>query len=402
MRLVGLMSGTSADAIDAALVAVEAGRDCPSGGVGATVRVEAFFETPWPEPMRRRIHAAAADRAPASEIARLRVDLAAGFAEATTALLRGAGVPAEAVAAVACHGQTVAHHPAEATLQLLDPATLAARTGIPCISDFRGADVAAGGEGAPLVAWPDRILFAHPSRDRAIVNIGGMANVTRVPAGGNGEALAFDLGPGNVLLDLAAEAATAGAERWDADGGRAARGRVDEALLAELLRHPWFDRPPPRSTGRETFGPALLDDLASRRELRPGDDSSGWEDLLATLTAFTARSIAEGLRRWIVPLGVDEILVAGGGTANPQLMRVLDEAVAPIPVSADPALLGVDPAAREAVAFALLGWAFLTGRPGNLPEATGAESPAILGSWTPAPGRPHPDFRTPPVAAPPA
>jgi anhydro-N-acetylmuramic acid kinase len=334
----------------------------------------------------------------AREVALLRREVTLAFAGAAAELLRDAGVTAAEVDALGCHGQTVWHEPPGpgtrhgaatpgTSLQLLDPALLAARTGVPVVSDFRSADLAAGGQGAPLVPWPDQVLFAAEGAARALLNVGGVANVTRVPPRESGEApLAFDTGPGNALMDEAVRLATGGAGNRDTDGAMAAAGAVDPTLLARLLADPFFQLDPPRSTGRERFGAALVRELAGELGLSPGSD--GWADLLATLAAFTVESAAAALERWVLPRGVVSVVVTGGGARNPVLVAGLRARLAPLPVETGAAALGgVDPDAREAAAFALLAWAYLEGVPGNVPGCTGASGPRVLGSWTPAHGR---------------
>jgi anhydro-N-acetylmuramic acid kinase len=260
-----------------------------------------------------------------------------------------------------------------------DPATIAERTGVPVVSDFRTRDVAAGGEGAPLVPFVDRFLFALPDRARVLQNIGGIANLTWVPPRGSSEALlAFDSGPGNALMNVAVEMASNGAEHFDHEGARAARGRVDEEVLKELLAHPYFHREPPKSTGREMFGKPFLDQLLARHAglaERP-------DDLLATLNRLTAQTMADAITRWVAPKGAAEIVVTGGGARNPVLMQQFRELLPGVTISGGEAL-GVDPDAKEAIAFAVLAWAHVTGRPGNEPAATGARARRVLGSYTP-------------------
>ncbi|NIP81497.1 MAG: anhydro-N-acetylmuramic acid kinase [Gemmatimonadetes bacterium] len=265
------------------------------------------------------------------------------------------------------------------TLQLGDPATIAERTGVAVVSDFRSRDMAAGGEGAPLVPWVDRLLFSG-DRPRILQNIGGMANLARVPVPGSDDpVVAFDTGPGNALIDAAVTLATHGARAFDEDGAWADRGRVDTALLEELLDDPFFRRPPPKSTGRESFGRTYVETLLARR--RP-TGTADWADLIRTLTALTARSIGDAVRRW-APIGPDgELIVTGGGARNPVLMELLADELAPVPVlSGD--VLGFDAEAKEAVAFAVLAWAHVRGRPASLPGVTGAAGPRVLGSFTP-------------------
>jgi anhydro-N-acetylmuramic acid kinase len=407
MKLLGLMSGTSCDGVDAALVDVVEGA---GGEVEATLA--AFVSHPYPDEVRRRLLGAVAAGGPA-DLAWLHLAVARAFAGAVEDVLAEAGVAPSEVAALGSHGHTVWHQPPEAgergvSLQLGDPATLAALTGIDVVSDVRAADLAAGGHGAPLVPFADRVMLSHPSESRVLLNVGGMANLTWLPRRGGAEApLAFDTGPGNALLDLAASAATGGALRYDADGALARAGTVDPTLLARLRDDPWFASPPPRSTGRERFGADLVDGILADRGLTPSPGPPGdgaaepapgpWADLLATLTAFTATTAADAVARWVCPRPVDRLVVTGGGAHNPvllrELRRALDQKGVDTPVSTGGAALGIDPDAREAAAFALLAWAHLQGLPGNLPDCTGASGPRVLGSFTPAPRPSRPPAR---------
>ena len=379
MLIVGLMSGTSLDGIDAALVEVE-------GTTEETVSANLVraLTLPYDEPRREAIHAAIA-AGTAEALCGLHADLGEWLAEAAIRVCAEAGVALDTVDAIGSHGQTVWHRPPSterrgATLQLGDPATIAERTGVAVVSDFRTRDVAAGGQGAPLVPWVDRLLFSAPDRARALQNIGGIGNVTRVPPKGSAEpAFAFDTGPGNALIDAAVELATDRRLTFDRDGVLAARGEVDGDLLAELLRHPYFAAAPPKSTGRETFGRPFVARLVEAT--RPEGDRD-WLDLVATLTELTARTIADAYGRWVLPKGVDEVVVTGGGARNPTLVGRLRTLLAPLPV-VDGATLGIDPDAKEAVAFALLAWAHLHGIAANVPAATGAAGPRVLGSLTP-------------------
>lgn len=386
----GLMSGTSMDGVDTALLEVEAPNDGP--GLPGW-RLVAFRTSPYSdaqvEEIRRALHGGPEDAC------RLHAWLGEWLAGALLETCREAGVAPEGVAAVGSHGHTLWHRPPTGTergasLQVGCPGTLAERTGIPVVSDLRGRDLAAGGQGAPLVPWPDRVLFTHPDRARAVQNLGGMGNVTWLPPGraegGADAVVAFDTGPGVALLDRAAELATAGRERCDRDGRLAARGEVDEALLERLLERPFFHRPPPRSTGREEFGDALVADIS--QDLEPGGEEE-WTGLLATLTALTARSVAEGYRRWLAPRKVDEVLLTGGGARNPELVRRIRRELHPTPVRTG-GELPLDPDAREAAAFALLAWAHLHGVTGNVPGATGARGARVLGSLTPGRGAERP------------
>lgn len=380
MNVVGLMSGTSLDGIDAALIEI----DDADGDPGAVAwRLIAFDTLPYPRGHRDEIHDAILRGDPA-HLSRLHARLGEWFAEAVRRVCGAAGVGLAEVDLVGSHGQTVWHQPPGdgrrgSTLQLGCPATIAERTGIDVISDFRSRDVAAGGEGAPLVSWVDRLLFAT-DHTRVLQNIGGMANLTRVPARGTDErVVAFDTGPGNALIDTAVELATNGALPYDAEGEWARRGAVDDALLAELLDDPFFQRPPPKSTGREAFGRAYVQALVDRR---PTADAAAWADLVATLTALTATSIADAVARWAPPGPGGEVVVTGGGARNPALVEMLVARLDPIPVRTGDAL-GFPPEAKEAIAFAVLAWAHVLGRPANVPEVTGAAGPRVLGSFTP-------------------
>jgi anhydro-N-acetylmuramic acid kinase len=375
------MSGTSLDGIDAALVEIEEG---PEGR--PDLRLLAFDSLAYTPGRREEIHACILEGEAAS-LTRLHGRLGDWFADAVLRVCEAADVELDAVDLVGSHGQTVWHQPPRegqrgATLQLGDAATIAERTGIPVVSDFRSRDMAAGGEGAPLVSWVDQLLFAT-DHVRVLQNIGGMANLTRIPPIGSEEpVIAFDTGPGNALMDTAVELATNGRTQFDRDGELARRGRIDEDLLRELLDDPFYHRAPPKSTGRESFGRRYVQTLVERR--RPSD-RAGWADLVATLTALTAHSIARAVERWARPGAEGEVVVSGGGARNPALMAMLEEALDPVPVRTGD-VLGFDPEAKEAVAFAVLAWAHLGGRPANLPSVTGACGPRVLGSYTP--GRP--------------
>ncbi len=373
---VGLMSGTSCDGIDAALVGITASPRDRSGD-GARVRTIATHFAPYAPALRARL--LAFPDVSAMEITRVDVRLGRQFAQATIALLAMARVPACDVAFVASHGHTAVHLPrrrgdAGGTLQIGQPAEIAERTGLTVVADFRPRDVAAGGQGAPLVPFADRLLLARPGRVVACQNIGGIANVTAIGPGPF-DLVAFDTGPGNMAIDAAASRATSGRSRFDRDGRLAAAGRVDEALLEGFLSHPYLHRRPPKSTGREEFGAAFVGPLlAGRRSPR------AWRDLIATLTAFTARSIADAYRRHLPR--VDDCVVSGGGARNATLMRFLAEAMPGTDVVSS-AERGVDPDFKEAIAFALLGWAHLRGVANTLPSATGAAHGVVAGAVWP-------------------
>ena len=364
--VIGLLSGTSADGTDAAL--------CEIAGFGENpgLVARAFVTTPFPRPLRERIYRVS--QADASELTDLDVMLGEAFADGARAVADAAGVAMTDVDLIGSHGQTAVHHPRSAgqlgaTLQIGEAAVIAERTGCPVVSDFRVRDVAAGGEGAPLVPLVDHLLFRKPGRRRALQNIGGIANVTLVSERLD-DLVAFDNGPGNMPLDTVARAASQGREAFDRDGARAARGDIDEGLLTELHRHPYLSQRLPKSTGRETFGKDFVYPLLARYHNRH-------DDLLATLTRFSAEAIARSYRE-MLPAMPDEVFISGGGALNPTLMRHLTELLAPVPVTTS-AALGVDPEAKEAIAFAVLANQTLFGQPGNIPAVTGAIGPRVLG-----------------------
>jgi anhydro-N-acetylmuramic acid kinase len=378
MKIVGLMSGTSMDGIDAALLELDG---VPSDAEWSLL---AFRSAPYDDDQRARIKRCVEAGTP-DLLCRLHADLGEWLADAALAVIAEADADMGEIAAVGSHGHTVWHVPPDragrgSTLQLGDPATIAERTGMDVVADFRTRDMAAGGQGAPLVPFADRILFSLPGRRRALQNLGGIGNVTWLPPRGADEPpLAFDTGPGNALIDLAAERASGGRLRCDLDGRLAARGRVDAALLERLMADGFFALEPPRSTGRERFGHAFIERIVAQMQPR---DEAGWADLIATLTALTARSIGDAYRRWVVPRGVDEVVLTGGGAKNPALAAAIRAELAPLALAGAEAL-GLDPDAREAAAFAVLAWAHLLGASGNVPEVTGARGPRVLGSLTP-------------------
>ena len=295
--------------------------------------------------------------------------------------VRSAGLTPAQVDFIGSHGQTVWHIPPNSgegvasTLQLGNPAVIAERTGITVVSDFRSRDMAAGGQGAPLVPFVDNLLLSHETLSRAVQNIGGIGNVTWLPAGGKGEAFGFDTGPGNMLLDRAAEVLTEGKLHCDMDGKMAFAGTVQEHFLQKwMAEEPYFTRKPPKSTGRELFGVQRCGVYLKEME------GCAKEDILATLTAFTARSTAEAYKNFL-PALPDEVLLCGGGARNPAIAAMLQKELpnSRIGRTEDAGLPGDS---KEAVAFAVLGYETMNRRPGNLPAATGAAGPVILGSIT--------------------
>jgi anhydro-N-acetylmuramic acid kinase len=382
MYVIGLMSGTSADGVDAALVRIS--------GAPPELKwqVVAYHHLPHPPELREHIFTLFnLETGRVDLLCRLNFDLGRAFAQAALRVIEIAGLAPSQVDLIGSHGQTIWHIPADqegaSTLQIGEPAVIAELTGIPVVSNFRTRDMAAGGQGAPLVAYVDTLLLTDPVKTRAAQNIGGIANVTYLPplSGGLGQAFAFDTGPGNMLIDDAARRASDGRLQYDLDGRLAAAGNIHPCLLEELLDEPYLTRKPPKTTGRELFGAQLGSRIWQKAVglgLHPADT-------LATLTAFTAESIARAYRDFL-PAQPEEVVVSGGGAHNPVLMHMLSNKLAPARLLlSDEVGLAVE--AKEAVAFAILAYETWHGRPGNLPAATGASRPVVLGSLTPAPPR---------------
>ncbi|MDI3259133.1 MAG: anhydro-N-acetylmuramic acid kinase [Sinobacteraceae bacterium] len=365
----GLISGTSVDGIDAALVSFTA--DGP--------RLHGALTHPWPDELRERILAVAQGEGEIDLDAFGRLDVAIGqaFAQAALNLLAQAGMPAAAVRAIGSHGQTVRHRPCGPlpfTLQLGDAAVIAERTGLTVVADFRRADVAAGGQGAPLLPVLHAMLLARSGQTRAVVNLGGIANLTVL--GADGQVYGFDTGPANGLLDAWCQRQCG--QPFDRDGAFAAAGRVDAALLTALLADPYFALPPPKSTGREHFHLQWL------LERYPGAAELDGTDVQATLLALSVESVAQAIERHAADAA--EVLVCGGGVHNRTLFARLRERLAPRRLQST-AACGVDPDYLEAIAFAWLARQRVLGLPGNLPAVTGARGPRVLGALYAAPWR---------------
>ena len=378
---VGLMSGTALDGIDAACCRVRRDGADP---LDYRVAVEAFHTEPYSMELRVALQdlCSADGRVPA--LCRANVALGEVFAEAAERVCKRAGLDAAEVAAIGSHGQTVWHAPdpepipgtgsVRATLQTGDGAVVAARTDVPTVSDFRAADVAAGGHGAPLAPLLDAAQFAG-GRPRALQNIGGIGNCTLVPPEPSlDDLLAFDTGPGNVVIDAVVERVTDGRRTYDEDGELAAQGTVDDGLVARHLDDEYFARAPPKTTGRERFDAAYVDRFLEAGRGRECSDA----DLVASATALTARSIADAYERFCDPYP-EEVLVSGGGAENPVLMELLRAAV-DAPVERLDATAGsVTGDRKEAALFALLAVMRLDGVPNNVPAATGADRPVVMG-----------------------
>ena len=382
-RLVlGLMSGTSVDGIDVALV-----RIAPSiTNNAAHAHLENFATIPFPAAVRAEVlRVAEGTRVTTADISQLNFRLGRLFAEATLRACRKFRVPLRRICLIGSHGQTVFHQgrPSRflgeniaSTLQIGEPAVIAAVTGITTVGDFRPADMAVGGQGAPLVPFGDYLLYRDARHGRAVLNIGGIANVTIIPKAAPLRAvLAFDTGPGNMVVDALVRHFTRGRRGYDADARMASQGHLLPALLDTLFGERYFRQPPPKSAGREQYGRAYVEKLLAwgrRHRARP-------EDLVRTATVFTALSISAALHRWVLPrTPIAQLIVSGGGARNPLILAQLSATLGGVEVITTESL-GLPGDAKEAFIFAVLADETLRGRPANLPNATGASRPAILG-----------------------
>jgi anhydro-N-acetylmuramic acid kinase len=375
---VGLISGTSLDGIDAALVRISGPATQPR------VRLLGFETIPYPIPVRRTIlHIAAGGAATPGEISQLNSLLGELFAEAALRVCRTARVSPARLAAIGSHGQTIYHQGSPrreagrlvaSTLQIAEPAVIAERTGAVVVADFRPADMAAGGQGAPLVPLVDYLLLREARRGTVALNIGGIANLTVIPANARpDDVFGFDTGPGNMVIDGLVRYFSHGRKLYDAGGRWAARGRVIEPLLAEVLHEPFFQQPPPKSAGREQFGQWLVREFFLKRR------GAKAEDLIRTATELTARSIADALARFVLgSISIRRLIVSGGGAHNRLLVSRLSQLLPCLRVQlSDACGLPVD--AKEAIAFAVLADRTMHGLPGNLPSVTGARRAVVLG-----------------------
>jgi anhydro-N-acetylmuramic acid kinase len=378
-RVVGLMSGTSADGVDAAVIEIYRGK----------VRLLAFDTFAYPAGLRRQILGLCRpESARLDDICHYNFVLGEVFAEAVIKLCSKSGISLSSIDLIGSHGQTIYHQPSGkrysgkticSTLQIGEPSVIAQRTGITTVADFRPRDMAVGGEGAPLVPYADYVLFKHKRLTRAVQNIGGIANVTLLQGGcTQDDIIAFDTGPGNMVIDSIIRHITGGRKSYDAGGKMATRGTVDKRFLGELLRYPFFRRRPPKSTGREEFGAAF----AERFYRRAGNKSLADADIVATVTALTAKSITQAYRR-LLPTMPDEVILCGGGCHNRTLVEMLHTELPDVKMlSTDD--FGISTDAKEAVSFAILAWATIKGMTNNVPAATGAEQPVVLGKIVPA------------------
>ena len=378
---VGLMSGTSVDAVDAALVRFIVQDDHFDD------QLLEFNSMPYPKDLRKEIFNLFRDRAGSLRLAcELNFKIGLFFAKAAQKLILSSGFPKDAISVIGSHGQTAYHLPpglkerkkyTPSTLQIGEASLIAQMTGIPVVSDFRTADISAGGQGAPLIVAADYYLLTHGSKTRIVQNIGGIANCTYLPAGGGiSNVIAFDTGPGNMVIDALVSALTRGREHYDRDGKRASVGCVNEALLKSMMAHPYFSRKPPKTTGREMFGEdyamKILEE-GKRRRLSSND-------LIATATMLTVESIIMGYKKFCFPHGMaKEVILGGGGSKNRFIHNALKNRLpADVKVLTHESL-GINSIAKEAMGFALLGLLCVLGKPGNITAATGARKPVILG-----------------------
>jgi len=374
--LVGLMCGTSGDGVSAALVETE------GYGSSRRVRMLAHAVCPYPDDLRQRLFRLfPPHQFSAEELAFLHRDVGELLAEAALEIIRRGGHTPVDVTAIAMQGPTVFHGPPSVDrigvhMEIGEAAIVAEQTGSTVVSDLRPSDVAAGGHGAPLSAYADYVLFVDPARGRAIQNIGGIANVTFVPAAAPLKSvLSFDTGPGNMVIDGVVQQLTNGQGLFDEDGRRAAQGSIHGGLLTELMQHPYLAKHPPKTTGREDFGePFVIYALERARALKIPQD-----DIVTTVTAYTAECIRLHYARELVPRGrIDEMIIYGGGAHNKTLLRMIQERLAPIRVRLHEEF-GIPGDAREAVTWAILGDETLAGNAGNVPSASGARHRVVLG-----------------------
>ena len=380
---IGLMSGTSHDGVSAAVVRLDE---------RAHPRAEALAFRTFPYTPRfrtRLLDLSSMKDVGAPAVSSINFELGKIFGNAAINIARVAKVPLSRISFIGSHGHTVFHLPPRtatrgqtpSTMQIGESSVIAAMTGLPVVADFRPMDIALGGEGAPLAPLAHLWLFGDRKHGRIIQNIGGIGNATYLKPGAtlnDSTLIAFDTGPGGMLIDALVAKLSSGHLKMDRDGKIAGRGRASEQLLAELMRHPYFRRRPPKSTGREEFGSHYLEEI----ERHASSAGVAGDDLVATVTALTARSIADAVRRFVMPLGpVDQLIATGGGARNPMLLQMIRSYLPEVEVLTARAI-GIDGDALEAVAFAILGYQMVRGRQGNIPSVTGARAPAILGKLT--------------------
>lgn len=390
-RLIGIMSGTSFDGVDAVLVLIA----LDEAGKIASLRMEGHFSVPYSQEFQRRLlKLCSPETARVDELVYAHAALAEWYAAAVHGLLNASGRKADSIDALCLHGQTVWHAPnaavfpgpdgtmieARGTLQIGSAPILSERTGIPVVHDFRSRDMAAGGEGAPLAPFVDALLFGSAGKGCIVQNIGGIGNATVIPAGAGNEAVfAFDTGPGNMVMDELAKLFSDGRLSFDEDGKMAGKGRVSQALLDPFLKDPYFSRKPPKSTGREIYGGEFAAEFARQGRALGLSDF----DIMASAAAFTAETIIRAYRDFVFPIvSIDEVVVGGGGALNPSLMAMIRERLPAGTALMSTADRGIPVLAREAIAFAVLGHESLMGHASNLPAVTGAGREVILGCLT--------------------
>lgn len=387
-NVIGLMSGTSTDGVSACLVEITGNH------LNTRVELRAYGTYPYEKTLREALLGITnTPHASLEDIARLNVLLGRTFASAAKEVARKADIPLGEIDLIGSHGHTVIHRPQPShndsnennpsfTLQIGEPSVIAHETGTTTVADFRMRDVAAGGSGAPLVPYADYLLLRHPTLSRAVQNIGGIANVTFLPHGSTStidDIIAFDTGPGNMIIDRITHIITNGEREYD-DGGRLAqKGRIDDTLMSRLMNHPYLKTTPPKSTGREDFGSQFTDGLYKEAKANACDDYT----ILATVTAFTAKSIADSYERFIIPRHeISEIILCGGGTKNHTLVKHLKNFLGEISVKVIDDF-GIPAQAKEPLSFAVLANETMCGNPGNVPRATGAREAVVLGKIIP-------------------
>jgi len=380
MRVMGMMSGTSADGIDVALARISGA----APAIGA--KFEGHYHVRFPGRVREAIlRLANGGPTTTAEISQLNFVLGEEFERAAIAACKKWRMGLRQISLIGSHGQTVFHQGAAApflgrrvasTLQIGEPSVIAERTGVMTIGDFRPADMAAGGQGAPLVPFVDYFLYRDARIGRVALNIGGIANLTAIPAAARpGQLIAFDIGPGNMVIDAIVEASTRGRAHYDRDARLAIRGKLLPTLLSTLLKESYLRKRPPKTAGREQFGREYAQKILAwgKRHRAPT------EDLIRTATVFTSLSIADALRKFVLPrMRVHELIVAGGGARNPLLMAQLAASLPEIEI-VPASKFGIPAEAKEAFAFAVLAYEAYHGRANNLPSATGARHPAVMG-----------------------
>ncbi|OHB43367.1 MAG: anhydro-N-acetylmuramic acid kinase [Planctomycetes bacterium GWB2_41_19] len=409
-KVIGLMSGTSIDGIDACLVEIS------GNGLHTRINVLAFETYPYNDTTRTAIlDTCNPETGTVNKVCQLNFHLGKLFANAAKSITNKAQIAIQDIDLIGSHGQTVYHIPnpvtvektedrsqkpeargqraegrekeawdlphIRSTLQIGEPSVIAQETGVTTVADFRPRDMAAGGQGAPLVPYVDFILFRDKEKGRALQNIGGIANVTVLPKNcGINDVIAFDTGPGNMIIDRITELVTNNTHHFDEGGKLAARGSVNDAILSSLLAHPYLSKPPPKTTGREEFGISFADNLY-KEAIHSGIKDL---DILATVTAFTARTIADSYKQWILPKHqLSEIILSGGGSHNSTLIKFLRQYLEPTIQLHSIDKFGISPNTKEALAFAILANETISGNPNNIPSATGAREAVIMGKIIP-------------------